>query len=297
MSAESSDNPMLEALSKSQIYRDYERAFTEGTGLPLSLHKPEMMHVIKHAHKQENPFCALLANSNQSCAQCYALQCKLEQEAKLEPKTLKCFAGLCETAVPVRVGDKLIAFLGTGQILIQRPDKIKFKKIAALLIKWGSEVDLKRLEEAYYNTRVLAPKQYESLIRLLTIFAQHLASCSKMLVLESGASEPTAITHARTHIRDHSEDEMSLKTVAHIVNMSANYFSEKFKEATGLRFVEYVTRSRIEKARDLLHNPKLRVSEIAFQVGFQSLSQFNRAFKQVIGRSPSEYREFLSVDS
>lgn len=285
---------MLEALSKSQIYHDYERAFTQGTGLPLSLHKPEMMHVIRHARRQENPFCALLAKTNQSCAQCYALQCKLEQEAKLEPKTLKCFAGLCETAVPVRVGDKLIAFLQTGQILLQRPDKIQFNKIAADLIKWGAEVDLKRLEEAYYNTRVLSPKQYDSLIRLLTIFAEHLASCGNLLALEGGATEPTAITRARGHIRDHFGDELSLETVAHIVNMSANYFSEKFKQATGLRFVEYVTRARVEKARNLLQNPKLRVSEIAFQVGFQSISQFNRAFKKVVGSSPSEYRAELA---
>ena len=54
-----------------------------------------------------------MAKTNTTCAECYALQQKLEEEAQLRPKTLKCFAGLCETAVPVRVGDKLIAFLHT----------------------------------------------------------------------------------------------------------------------------------------------------------------------------------------
>lgn len=78
---------------------------------------------------------------------------------------------------------------------------------------------------------------------------------------------------------------MSLAAVAQAVNMSASYFSEKFKEITGLNFVAYVARTRIEKARNLLHNPNLRISEIAFEVGFQSLSQFNRAFKQVTGRA------------
>lgn len=285
----------LRVLSESQIYRDYEQAFTRGTGLPLALHSPDMLHMVRYAHRQENPFCALMARTNQSCAQCYALQCKLEEEAKLAPKTLKCFAGLCETAVPVRVGDKLIAFLQTGQVLVQRPDKLHFSRIAALLIKWGADVDLKRVEEAYFNTRVLSPKQYESLVRLLTIFAEHLASCSNLLALEGDATEPTAVARARGFIRDHFGDELSLEKVAKIVNMSANYFSEKFKQATGMRFVEYVSRTRVEKARNLLHNPRLRISEIAFDVGFQSLSQFNRAFKQVTGRAPREYRASLAA--
>jgi AraC-like DNA-binding protein/ligand-binding sensor protein len=286
---------LLTAISKSQIYRDYERAFTSGTGLPLTLRAPDALHVIRHARQRENPFCALMAKTNQSCAQCYALQCKLEQEAQLQPKTLKCFAGLCETAVPVRVGDKLIAFLQTGQILVQKPNKLHFNKIASQLIKWGADVDLKRVEEAYYNTRVLSPRQYESLIRLLAIFAGHLASCGNMLALEASAKEPAAITRARGYIRDHFSDELSLGLVAKAVNMSANYFSEKFKQTTGMRFVEHVARSRVEKARNLLQNPKLRISEVAFDVGFQSLSQFNRTFRNLTGQSPRDYRARLAV--
>lgn len=288
---------LLRALSESQMYRDYERAFTQGTQLPLRLHEPEMMEVVRYSKEQQNPFCALLAKSNQVCAQCYALQCKLEQEAKLEPKTLKCFAGLCETAVPVRVGDRLIAFLQTGQILLQRPDKIHFNRIAEQLIQWGAEVDLKRLEETYFNTRVLSVQQYEALVRLLTIFAEHLSSCSNLLALHGSSEEPTAIVRARGHIAEHYGDDLSLATVAKIVNMSASYFSEKFKEATGLTFVEYVARTRVEKARNLLENPHKRISEIAFEVGFQSLSQFNRAFKRFIGQSPSDWRESLATQT
>ena len=282
--------PLLEKLSESQMFRDYERAFTQGTGLPLRLHEPEMMQVMRFPREQQNPFCALLANSNQVCAQCYALQQKLEQQAQLEPKTLKCFAGLCETAVPVRVGDKLIAVLQTGQVLLHRPDRAHFNEVAETLLKWGSEVDLKKLEEAYFNTRVLTAKQYESLVRLLEIFAHHLAECGNALALKGKADEPPAIARARNYIHDHSHEELSLTTVATIVNMSASYFSEKFKEATGINFVDFVGRTRIEKARNLLENPNLRISEIAYEVGFQSLSQFNRAFRRITGKAPSEYR-------
>ncbi len=285
----------LEVLNASQMYRDYEKAFTQGTGLPLRLDAPGLLTLTRHARKQENPFCAIMAKTNESCAQCYALQCKVEEEAQFAPKTLKCFAGLCETAVPVRVAENVIAFLHTGQVLLQRPDKLQFKRIAATLIKWGSEVDLKKLEEAYFNTRVLTIKQYEALIRLLSTFAEHLAMCSSALILQSQQKDSPGITQARGYIHDHSDDELSLALVAHVVNMSATYFSEKFKEAAGITFVEYVARTRVEKARNLLLDPRRRISEVAFEVGFQSLSQFNRTFKKVVGESPRDYRAKLPL--
>jgi AraC-like DNA-binding protein len=52
---------------------------------------------------------------------------------------------------------------------------------------------------------------------------------------------------------------------------------------------------RIEKARTLLLNPNLRISEIAYEVGFQSLTHFNRVFKKLLGQSPTEFRTHLKV--
>jgi AraC-like DNA-binding protein len=103
-------------------------------------------------------------------------------------------------------------------------------------------------------------------------------------------AEPAKIWKARNFIHEHSDEELSLTQVAKAVNISGNHLSEKFKQVTGVNFVEYIARTRFEKARDLLRNPNLRVSEIAFAVGFQSLSQFNRVFKRFSGKSPTEYR-------
>jgi AraC-like DNA-binding protein len=103
-------------------------------------------------------------------------------------------------------------------------------------------------------------------------------------------AEPVEIWKSRKLIDEHSDTQLSLTKVAKAVNISPNHLSEKFKEVTGVNFVKYIARIRIEKARGLLHNPNLRVSEIAFAVGFQSLSQFNRVFKKRVGKSPTEYR-------
>ncbi len=288
------DGNFVEALSRSQIFRDYARAFTSGTDLPLSLHLPELRKVVGYVRKQQNPFCTLVGKSMPGCAACLAAQQKLEGKAGLRSETLKCFAGLCETSVPIHVGEKLIAFLQTGQVLQHSPSRIKFNRIAKTLLKWGAQVDLKKLDEAYFNTRVISQRKYEALIQLLIIFAGHLAASANQIILQSGKDESIAISQARTYVDAHLEEEFSICEVARFVNMSAHYFGEKFREATGVHFSEYVARTRIEKARHFLLDPQLRIGEIAFQVGFHSLSQFNRSFKSVTDLSPSEYRRKMA---
>ena len=286
----SSGNESFSVLSESKMYRDYADAFSKGTGLPLSLAQPGKMWASEKPGPGQNPFCSLVSQASGSCSACYLHHCNVEAEALSAAKTLKCFAGLCETAVPVRVGGKVIAFLKTGQIVLQRSEHSSFSKIARKLIEWGGQVDLKRVEEAFFATRVFNRDQYESLVKLLAIFAEHLAASANALQLARDSAEMSAVGVARHYIEGHADEELSLAAVAKVVNVSASYFSQKFKQSTGMNFVEYVSRTRVEKARNLLQNPHLRISEIAFAVGFQSLSQFNRTFKKVTGQSPSSNR-------
>ena len=282
---------IVDQLARSEIYREYECAFQDATGLPLHLRAAEAFDLPHQGGPNENPFCVLMAAGNQSCAACLQLQRKVEEGAGVEPATLRCFAGLCDSAVPVRVGDHLIAFLQTGQVLLHRPTHQEFSRIARQLTHWGVEVDLKRVEEAYFQTRVLTRAQYESILRLLTIFAQHLASLSNQLTIQEEKSESPQIARARAFITEHQEDDLTLSEVASAVNMSAFYFCKMFRQATGLTFTDYLARIRVEKVKAMLLDPHKRISEVAFATGFQSLSQFNRVFRKVAGESPSTYRE------
>src|SRR5690606_25934851 len=178
------------------------------------------------------------------------------------------------------VGNNLIAFLQTGQVLLHAPGKAEFMKATRELMKFGTEVDMKRLEEAYFQTRVVTRKQYESILRLLAIFAQHLSAVSNQLMVEEASAESPAIARARAYIAEKHSEELSLNEVSHVVNMSAFYFCKTFKKATGMTFTDYLARVRIEKVKNLLLNPHKRVSEAAYEAGFQSLSQFNRVFRR-----------------
>lgn len=284
---------MVEQLKRSQIYRDYEHAFRETTGLPIALRPIEAFDLAHTGDPKENLFCASMARNNHSCAGCLQLQKRVENDAILEPKTLRCFAGMCDSAIPIRVGESVIAFLRTGQVFVKTPSKQDFDETMRTLLSWGSPLDLERVEQAYFQTPVLTTKQYDSVLRLLALFAQHLSSLSNQLMVRSEKSEAPVIARACAYIADHSESDLTLTEVAKAMNSSAFYFCKVFKKATGMTFTDHLARVRVEKVKNLLLNPHRRVSEAAFGVGFQSLSQFNRVFRRIAGESPTIYRERL----
>jgi len=132
-------------------------------------------------------------------------------------------------------------------------------------------------------------------VRLLTFFAEQLSALINQITLEKQNAEPPLVCKAREYIEKHKMEHLSLATVAQASGASVFHFCKVFKRATGLKFTDYVARVRLEDAKTQLLNPSRRISEIAYDVGFQSLTQFNRMFKRVFGQSPTEFREHLGT--
>ena len=290
----SKNHQLIESLTQSRIYKQYEHAFNEATGLPLALRPAETWQLPHHNRSKENDFCARMAGTSRSCASCLQVHQILTDRATEQPCTHTCPLGLSDSAVPVRLGDRIVGFLQTGQVFLKEPTPVDFEKTVAKLNEWGVRQDLDTLRESWFNTRVLTRLEYDSILHLLSVFAEHLSIVTHQILVRQEKAEPTVITRAKQYIKDHQEEELSLGQVAKSVNTSTFYFCKLFKKTTGLNYTDYVSRLRIEKAKNLLLNPNLRVSEIAYQVGFQSLTHFNRVFKRILGQSPTEYRQKLS---
>ena len=191
---------LVEKLTRSAIYRDYARAFSLATAMPLALRGIEHWQPALHGVPNENPFCELMARSNRACAACLEIQRKLTEKAGDRSRTVTCFAGLSDSAVPIRVGDQLIGFLQTGQVLLKQPTKFRFDQTARKLVDWGVKVDLGKAREAYFHTKVLTKKQYRSMLRLLEIFGTHLSILSNQIAVESSAAEPASVSRAKQFI-------------------------------------------------------------------------------------------------
>lgn len=285
------DKELVRKLVASALFRDYQEAFTNATGLPLSLRAVDDWQLAYSGDRQQNPFCALVARHNHSCAACLQLQQQACNTANGVPATLKCSFGMSETAIKVKLGDRTIGFLQTGQVFFKAISAAQTSSAVSRLQKLGANINPKEATAAYQSARVMPKAQYESAVRLLEFFAKQLSLMANQISLQEQAAEPPQVARARQFIHEHSSEEISLGDVARFAAISPFYLCKKFKEVTGLHFTDYVSRVRVEKARELLRNPNHRISEVAYQTGFQSLSHFNRCFKRIAGESPTICRE------
>ncbi|MCE5252590.1 helix-turn-helix domain-containing protein [bacterium] len=103
--------------------------------------------------------------------------------------------------------------------------------------------------------------------------------------------ESEFVIKARRYIDEHyGEETLSREDIAGHVGLAPSYFGKQFKKETGYNLSDYLTNVRIEKSKELLSNTRRKISEIAFDVGFNSQSYFAYMFKKKIRMSPKEYR-------
>jgi AraC-like DNA-binding protein len=279
--AEQDDKRLLEALRRSKLYRDYERTFSEATGLPLALRPVEFFGLPFHGRKNENPFCAFLADRKGSCGACLRAQECLTKLPNDNAHSIQCAYGLTETVVPILLGERVIGFLCTGQVRTQPTKPPRFGDAS------GLNAEGVRL---WKQTPVIEPMKYKAMVHLLSFFAKQLSTLSNQLLIEQKSGEPDVVARARRFIADNKRGRITLANVAQASGSSMFHFCKLFRATTGLKFTEYVARSRVEEARDLLCDPRMRMCEVAYESGFQSLTAFHRAFQRILGQSPTEYR-------
>ena len=287
------DRKLVEALQASPLYQRYQEAFRTATGMSLFLRLGHTEQIPRVAERNEqSSFCGTL-NQTANCEHCKHAHESLRAKVPGEEgaSTAFCFAHMMESAVPVRCGQRTIAWLWTGQVFVEGHDHGSFDPIAALLTESGMSpsgvADLKRKWEA---TPEISTSRYQSIVTLLSAFGQQISQYATRLIMEHQPAEPESITKARKYVRDNLTEHISLEEAAQAAGLSTHHFCKVFRKIVGITFIDYVNRARVDLARDRLLNPHARISEIAFDCGYQSLSQFNRCFRAVTGENPTDYR-------
>ena len=98
------------------------------------------------------------------------------------------------------------------------------------------------------------------------------------------------LRRAHDHIDRHYDHPLDLDALARVAGVSKSHFVCSFEAAYGETPIRYLTRRRIERAQDLLRAANLTVTEVCMLVGFASLGSFSSRFTQLVGESPSAYR-------
>lgn len=291
--------PAFEQIVRLPIIRYYEEAFRKATGVPLVVAPPGPPARRCTFGPCENGFCSLATGTSVGCAACLEVQQRALRGVAVQgrPKQVNCFAGLTDVAVPVIVRGRHVATLMSGQVLRREPTQRDFEIVLKVLASGRDREWEARLRKAYFGTTVVTADRFEAIIQLLGVFAQYLSDHIDRQAMEAGANEPVAVSNAKRFVRARVDEPITLAQVVEHVRVSRFYFCKLFKRATGMTLTEYVTRVRLEKAKTLLVDPSLRISEVVYASGFGSIPRFNSVFKRHMGMAPTAYRVALHSQS
>jgi AraC-like DNA-binding protein len=207
----------------------------------------------------------------------------------------ECDAGLREKALALRAGGVEVGFLVVAGYRIGELTSGARSRARHLLRKAGVMWSREELEPLLAAAPDFSGARWGAFGRWLELAAREIEGKLVRQVTTLAEEVPEAVGKAVRCIRARAfGEEVSLPQVARTCGVSAGHLSRLFVRATGSSFTEFVSRLRIERARELLLTTTKPVTEIAFASGFSSLSQFHRVFRRVEGCSPRELRQKLT---
>lgn len=112
-----------------------------------------------------------------------------------------------------------------------------------------------------------------------------------LIDIEENVLYTRSIRQAITYIDERYADDVSLKEVADFVHLNPSYLSTLFRDELNMSFTDYLTKVRIQRAKQLLLTTNLNVTEIAEQVGYNTPKYFNKVFKEHVDQTPSMFRK------
>ncbi len=283
---------LAERLLKSPRAAAFIRDFSAASGLPLRFSTPLGVE-LEVANSVPEPLVCRWMKSDPARA---TLCARSAQEGMLQASMGKacdwqCSVGLREAAVPLKMGGEIFGFLVIGQVACRPLDLLAINRWRHALERIGQKVTIQELESMAQSVQVMPEERFRAVVRLLEWAAVQFISQVEESIAEPVENFSPPIRKAVRFIQTHFEEPLTLGQVAKEVGMSREHFCTQFHRGTGLRFVEYLTRIRIDRAKELLRTTDASVLEVSLACGFQTISHFNRRFQTLVGKSPTAFRK------
>lgn len=284
---------------ESQTVRALQTAFTVATGLPLTLLPARLTDPPTCGTEPRGAFCIEGCMGQESGQWCLRTLKNAEQRAAkdFQPVQFRCPAGLSKILVPVFIGGRHAGNLLAGPFSQEQLNGANLRRLTEDLKEFGLETETERLRVSWHYSPVITSEKVQAVVTLVSMFAEYLSETGNRLVLADASKQSPLMQKIEAYLAECQDQDVSLKEVARRVSVSPCHFCKLFKKQTGLTFSEYRVRRRLEKVRQLLLDRQVRISEAAFQAGFESLPYFNRVFRRYVGCSPSEYRAGIGLTS
>ena len=153
------------------------------------------------------------------------------------------------------------------------------------------------LNENLYSLLGLETKNLDILYHFETLgdiqswLRRRLFEISELLHIKKQKKNNKLVLEIISYIQNNLHNNITLRDAANYFSFSPNYMGHLFKEEMGKNFSDYVIQARLERARQLLKDPKLKIYEVADQVGYKNLTYFSKQFRETFGMTPGDYRK------
>lgn len=157
----------------------------------------------------------------------------------------------------------------------------------------GDDPEIGEIYEKMFREYHVRGYGYLELLRacLVEMLVRIFRLCRQREPAVSAARDRAMFDDAIRFMKEHYRQEIKVEELAAMTFLSRNYFCTCFKECTGVTVLEYIQGLRIEQACRLLRGSDRKVIDIALDVGYSDIKFFNRLFKKITGKTPSEYRQ------
>ncbi len=150
----------------------------------------------------------------------------------------------------------------------------------------------KYIGEKFFQMANLYSAPIKPLMNITAIFYDILHSLSLTAHMHNlSQNEFTTIMEGIRYIENDSEQTKSIVEIAEMCHVSASYFRSLFKKYSGLSPTDYRIAKKIERAKELITNDKMTVTEVAYKLNFKNVPYFSRLFKAKVGMTPNEYQK------
>lgn len=292
----------VEIVRETTFFGDFARAYGSLSKMALNLAPPRPLESRTcFCYKaKENPFCSKVTQDTAGAEACLRIQNSGLSRAAHHgsPAMTRCFSGLIDLYIPVIVHGHHVATLVSGQVA-QRPFKTAdIKPFKRLLKSWGMRRGEAGLCKALLASPLLDYSNVDAACEILKLFALELSQRWEQFVVLPKIRISNAVQKGLDIVRqNYTDPKLDMGTASKMIGLNHFYFCKIFKKEIGIGFLEYLNRERIRHAQKMLANPAIRIKEIVYKSGFQSLATFNRVFKKQSGVTPSEYRDDLFTAS
>ncbi len=273
---------------------EYGEAIRRMLGIVIDFINAEGVSLRLSQGRNFNGVCDALRHSPEGRRRCHEEDLRRSAAAAEAGEELvyTCHAGFTEIVLPLYdSAGKFIGCMTAGQFYTAggaRPTGDDLGRLAAL-----AGTDAESLRRSSAAAVVLTPEQVTGVVCYLKLMGQLVSGSYSELMFMEQSNAPDKISLVQKYIHENYMRRLNVEDVARRFYLSPSYFSRLFRRTLGTGFNNYLNCYRVEKARMMLGETNLSVAEIAFLCGFGSVSQFNRTFRDVVRRSPSELRRGL----